>query len=171
MEKRAREFLELSGIHYEEYRKKWKSQLKKLNLKWDDDIYNETIVSVYESINEDEVMDGADDSILLGYWYRSFINNLKRDKKYSRNSKKEDIDSIDVLKERPYELEDDNLYNELIKTILIKVKDNFSHRTYHLFKMYYLTPEMTYDELVKTTGVTDAKGIIMRVRKWLRENV
>ena len=70
MEKRAKEFLELSGKLYIQNRDKWKKMLDD----FDEDIYNDTIIKVYESI-----LKGADtEGDLNGYWFKSFKNNLNR---------------------------------------------------------------------------------------------
>ena len=70
MERRANEFLELSGRLYEENKKKWKTLFKD----FDEDVYNDTILKVY-----DNLLDGVDtEGDLNGYWFKSFKNNLKR---------------------------------------------------------------------------------------------
>lgn len=162
MEKKAKDFLNISGELYITNKKKWKQSLKKLDLEFDEDIYNDTIIKVYENILEGEDTEGD----VIGYWFQSFINNLRRDKHYSVNSKKEDVDVIDLLENEEYIPYNDN--SSSIKEILHKVKLNNDIQTYHLFKIYYLT-DITFEDLNKIAGY-DCKSKILKIKKWITTN-
>lgn len=167
MEKRAREFLDLTATLYEKNKVKWTGLLKSIGLNFNDDIYNDTIIKVYEKVVEDDI-DKTDDE-LIAYWYQSFVNNIKRDKKYSVNSKRDDSDVIDLLKNEEYIVETPHLCYTTIRYLLNKVKAEYDIRSYHVFKMYYLT-DMTYDELSMVVGF-NVKSKINNMRKWLKQNV
>lgn len=158
MEKRAKEFLELSGKLYVKNREKWKTMVDG----FDEDIYNDTIIKVYESI-----LKGADtEGDLVGYWFKSFKNNLNRNKDYSHKKNKDDIDVMDVLKEKEYEENNINLYYSTISDILLKVKNQFNRKTFEVFRMYLLC-NMSYEKLNELTGLSDCKERISKVRRWL----
>lgn len=158
MEKRAKEFLELSGKLYVKNREKWKTMVDG----FDEDIYNDTIIKVYESI-----LKGADtEGDLVGYWFKSFKNNLNRNKDYSHKKNKDDIDVMDVLKEKEYEENNINLYYSTISNILLKVKSQFNRKTFEVFRMYLLC-NMSYEKLNELTGLSDCKERISKVRRWL----
>lgn len=158
MEKRAKEFLELSGKLYVKNREKWKTMVDG----FDEDIYNDTIIKVYESI-----LKGADtEGDLVGYWFKSFKNNLNRNKDYSHKKNKDDIDVMDVLKEKEYEENNINLYYSTISDILLKVKHQFNKKTFEVFRMYLLC-NMSYEKLNELTGLSDCKERISKVRRWL----
>lgn len=161
MENRAREFLELSATLYDTNKKKWKSSLKKLDMEFDEDVYSDSIIKTYDAILKGEDTDGD----VLGYWYRCFITNIKRNKQYSINSKKEDIDVIDYLKDKA----DETPVQHSVTELLTKIKNNFNVKDYHLFKIYYLT-NITFEELSLITGY-DVKTKIMKMKKWLKSNV
>lgn len=144
------EFLEYAGKHYEENRKKWVKRLDKLGLKFSEDIYNDTILKVYEKVGE---YSGDID----GYWYQSFLNNTKRDIKYSYHNRDEDIDVLKYLDEKPYD--PPKIYTELFKE-LSKLEEDID---FHLFRFYYLT-DMTYKEIEDLTGVKDVRHKIKRIR-------
>ena len=165
MEKKAQDFLTLSGELYEQNRKKWKKSLENLGLKFDEDVYNDTIIKVYEHILDGEDTGGD----MVGYWYRSFINNIKRNKQYSFNSKREDIDVIEYLKDREYVCSNADTHYPIIRNLLQKVKDNFDIKSYHLFKIYYLT-DITFEDLSGIVGY-DVKSKIIKIKKWLKDNV
>ena len=90
MEKRAREFLDMTGKYYSKNKVKWESLLNHIGLSFDEDVYNETILSVYEKIKNENEFDEKTDDEIIAYWYRSFINNIRRDKHYSRNNRTDD---------------------------------------------------------------------------------
>ena len=158
MEKRAKEFLELSGKLYTTNKNKWKTMVDG----FDEDIYNDTIIKVYESI-----LKGADtQGDLVGYWFKSFKNNLNRNKDYSHKKNKDDVDVYDVLKDKEYEENNVNLYYSTISDILLKVKHKFDRKTFEVFRMYLLC-NMSYEQLNQTTGLCDCKERISRVRKFI----
>lgn len=153
MEKRAKEFMDLAGKMYEQNKRKWSNIVED----FDEDIYSDTIVKVYESI-----LKGADtDGDLQGYWFKSFKNNL------NKNHKTITKVNSDTIKEKEDEENKVNIYYSTISDILIKVKRKFDRKTFEVFRMYLLC-NMSYEQLDKLTGV-DSKERISRVRKWLND--
>lgn len=160
MEKRAKEFLELSGRLYTTNKEKWKKMVDG----FDEDIYNDTILKVYDSI-----LKGADtQGDLNGYWFKSFKNNLNRNKDYSHKKKRDDTDVIELLKDKEYEENNVNLYYSTISDILIKVKHKFDRKTFEVFRMHLLC-DMSYEQLNSITGLCDCKERITKVKKWINE--
>ena len=160
MEKRAKEFLELSGRLYTTNKEKWKKMVDG----FDEDIYNDTILKVYDSI-----LKGADtQGDLNGYWFKSFKNNLNRNNDYSHKKKRDDTDVIELLKDKEYEENNVNLYYSTISDILLKVKHKFDRKTFEVFRMYLLC-DMSYEQLNSITGMTDCKERISKVKKWINE--
>lgn len=160
MEKRAKEFLELSGRLYTTNKEKWKKMVDG----FDEDVYNETILKVYDSI-----LKGADtQGDLNGYWFKSFKNNLNRNKDYSHKKKRDDTDVIELLKDKEYEENNVNLYYSTISDILLKVKHKFDRKTFEVFRMYLLC-DMSYEQLNSITGLCDCKERISKVKKWINE--
>lgn len=157
MQKEADDFMTTAGLTYEGNRKKWRSILKNKGIEFNEDIYNDSILKTYDAILKKEV--GSD---YIGYWYKTFINNSKRDLKYSYHNRDDGVDVIEYLKEFPYEEYKDK--TDTIIEVLKMVRDSSTPRGFHLFLMYYMIPEMTYDELKKITGISDVKGIIMRIK-------
>lgn len=159
MQREADKFMTTVGLLYEGNRVKWGSLLKKQGIKFSDDIYNDSILKTYDAILKKEVSDKD----YIGYWYRTFLNNSKRDLKYSYHNRDEDTDVFEYLKEFPYEEYNDK--TDTIITVLKQVRDSSTPRGFHLFLMYYLLPDMTYEELKNITGISDVKGIIMRIKE------
>lgn len=159
----ANNFLELSGELYEKNKVKWKSLLKKVGLNFDEDIYNDTIIKVYEQLLENEYI--PED--VNAYWYKSFLNNIKRGKQYTYISKKEDVDVLELLRNTPNTIDNSHLYYPTIRLLLKAVKDNYTIEEYHLFKHYYLSPKTTYEDLSKLAGY-NVKIKLNNIKKWLK---
>ena len=157
MEKRAREFLELSGRLYEANKNKWKKMVDG----FDEDVYNDTILKVYDSILKGEDIEGD----LVGYWFKSFKTNIKRYKDYSYEKNKDTKDVIEYLKGKEDEENRVNVYYSEISDILLKVKHKFDRKTFEIFRMYLLC-NVSYERLDELTGL-DSKERISKVRRWL----
>lgn len=168
METRAREFLDLSARMYEQNKDKWEHLLKSIGLSFDEDIYNDTIIKIYDKLVNEEDIEKTEDEI-IAYWYQSFVTNIKRDKKYARNAKKDDRDVIELLKDKEYLVGASHLYYPTIRLLLEKVKGEFEETDFQAFKMYYLGG-YTFEQVEDAVG-HNAKAKIIKMRKWLKENV
>lgn len=155
MKKRAEEFLALAAKMYEKNKRKWSNIVDG----FDDDIYSDTIIKVYDSI-----LKGADtDGDLQGYWFKSFKNNINK-------KCQKDVATVNeqAIKDKEDEENMTNIYYSAISNILLKVKHHFNRKTFEVFRMYLLC-NMSYEQLDKLTGV-DSKERISKVRKWLNDN-
>lgn len=155
---KANEFLEYAGTNYESLKKKWSARLKKQGLQFSEDIYQNTILNVYDYLNKHEV----EDNQIEGFWYKAFLLNTKREKEYAYNSKRDDdLDVIELLSDIP----DDG------KPILLDDIEGLKTLTpieLNLFLIYYLT-DITYKELEEITDIKDVKYklkcIVKKIKK------
>lgn len=93
---------------------------------------------------------------ICGYWYSAFLNNTKRDTKYSYHNRDDSVDVLEYLDKFPYE--EPTIYKTMFSRILNKEDDiNF-----HLFRMYYLCPDLSYEQLEE---LTEMKSVISRIKK------
>ena len=153
------EFLEYAGKHYKEIKKKWSARLKKQNLIFSEDIYNDTIIKVF-----DHIKNNGYDGDIESYWYKSFLNNTQRDTKYSYHKKDDSIDVLAYLDEFP--VDDKPILLEDIKDGLKKLTDI----ELHIFLMYFLT-DITFSEIEDLTGIKDLRYKVQKIVKKLRKGV
>lgn len=154
-------FLEYVGEHYEELKKKWSARLKKQGLTFSEDIFQDTILKVHSHTNTDDDFNGD----IEGYFYKAFLQNIKRDTKYSIHKKDDTIDVLKYLDEFP---------NEDPPILLDDVKEGLKPLTdieKNLILLYYLT-DMSYIELEDLTGIKNVrhkiKSIIKKIRGYIK---
>lgn len=152
MQKAAEEFLNRAGMLYEVNRVKWSSLLKKQGLKFNDDIFNDSIIKTYDAILKREV-DGND---YMGYWYRTFLNNSKRDTKYAYHNRDEEVDVFEYMSSMPYEE-----YNDRTEAI-DKIVCTLSDKELILVRMHYEL-KIPYEVIEEMTDVKDVRRYIKRL--------
>lgn len=177
-EEQANKFLDLANRKYTDNKLKWLKYLSDRDVWFDEDVYSDTIIKVYEYILKNGIKDESDEG-LLNYWFKSFLMNTKREKVYSRNASK-DI-TIDPLYELDKESNGDEELLAKIKndvfddwcaiTLLTLAEEQFDSITYNCFRLYYIVPKMTYEKLLEVTNVKDCKKRVLTVKKWLQSNV
>jgi hypothetical protein len=149
---KATEFLTYAGQQYETNKKKWRQRIKKLGYTFSEDIYNDSIIKVYDNINKDKLNINEDN--IENYWYISFLNNTKREDKYSSHTKKDD--TIDVYAYL------DTIPDELPSVYTFQKDNSITEQQLHLFLIYNLT-DITYKELEQLTNITDIKYKIKKI--------
>lgn len=152
MQKAAEEFLNRAGKLYEENRRKWSTLLKKQGLKFNEDIYSDSIVKTYDAILKREV-DGND---YMGYWYRTFLNNSKRDTKYAYHNRDEEVDVFEYMSSMPYEE-----YNDRTGDVE-KIVCTLSDKELILMRMHYEL-KIPYEVIEEMTGVKDVRRIMKKI--------
>lgn len=171
-------FLQFANEHYEDYKKKWAKYLYDRQVDFDEDVFSDTILKVYDYINTNGIKDDSD-SGLANYWFKSFNTNIKREKQYSRNVNRDK--NIDATEELSKEMngEDElkikirrHVYEDWsIVYILRLVEDNFDSISFHCFRLYYILDKMTYSKLREITKVPDSKKRVVTIKNWLKDNL
>ena len=150
------DFLEYAAKEYNPIKKKWSTRLKKQGLTFSEDIYNDSIIKVYDVLQKHEVEN------IEAFWYQSFLINTKRDTKYSYHKRDDDVDVFDYLRDFP--VEDRPILLEDIENGIMSLSeiDRF------LFIIYYLT-DVTYEELEQLTGIKDMKYRLKKIRGYIKD--
>ena len=174
----AKRFLKFANEHYDDYKKKWAKYLYDKQVDFDEDVFSETVLKVYDYINTNGIKDDSD-SGLANYWFKSFNTNIKREKQYSRNVNRDK--NIDATEELSKEMngEDElklkirrHVYEDWsIFYILRLVENNFDSISFHCFRLYYILDKMTYSKLREITKVPDSKKRVVTIKNWLKDNL
>ena len=171
-------FLKFANEHYEDYKKKWAKYLYDKQVDFDEDVFSETVLKVYDYINTNGIKDDSD-SGLANYWFKSFNTNIKREKQYSRNVNRDK--NIDATEELSKEMNGEDELKVKIRRhvfedwsivyILRLVEDNFDSISFHCFRLYYILDKMTYSKLREITKVPDSKKRVVTIKNWLKDNL
>lgn len=174
----ASRFLNFANEHYDDYKKKWAKYLYDKQVDFDEDVFSETVLKVYDYINTNGIKDDSD-SGLANYWFKSFNTNIKREKQYSRNVNRDK--NIDATEELSKEMngEDElklkirrHVYEDWsVVYILRLVENNFDSISFHCFRLYYILDKMTYSKLREITKVPDSKKRVVTIKNWLKDNL
>lgn len=176
-ETQARKYLNLANDKYLDYLKKWRTHIQEKGYDWDEDVYSDTILKVYDNILKNGIKDDSEEG-LSNYWFKSFIVNIKREKQYSRNLYRDmNVDASEEL-DKEYNGDDElklkirrHIYDDWLSVRLLQiVEQNFTSREFRCFRLYYIVPKMTYEKLRDLTKIKDCKKIVNTIKKWLIEN-
>lgn len=171
-------FLKFANDHYEDYKKKWRKYLYDRQIEFDDDVFSDTILKVFDYIRANGIKDDSE-SGMANYWFKAFNINIKREKQYSRNLNRDK--NIDATEELDKEFNgDDELQMKIRRQvfddwavfyILRLVEDNFDSISFHCFRLYYVLDKMTYQRLREITKVKDSKKRVVTIKNWLKDKI
>lgn len=176
----AEKFMTFMGNNYERLMDKMQRYCQGKNVLFDEDIFGDTVLKIYEKIAKDGI-DDSTDAGFENYFFISFKTNMIRERQYSRNQKNDDNVSQDVIGEvydKYYNEANDSSIVKLTKDlstdfktlqVLLTVEKHFSQEQYYLFKLKFLE-QLTYKQLAERTGIRDARNKVLEVLTWLREN-
>lgn len=167
--------------HYNHLKYKYINFCREKGYVWDEDIFSETYLRIYESICRKGLEDTSDQGF-DNYTFISFKLNLKRDKMYARNQKRDrnvDSDSINELYESWFNDNNisamDKVKSDLFKDfsilyIMTVVEDNFDQEDFYLFRIKTLG-NLTYKQLQDKTKIKASRQKVINVKNFLKENV
>lgn len=176
-------FLRYINDHYLLLKNKYRKFCQEKMYDWDEDIYSDTILKCYEAIERKGKLEDTTPQGFENYFFRSFKQNIQREKQYCRVSKRDlniKNDDINQLYEDWYNYNKDSstskIKNDMFKDfavlyIMSTVEDNFDNEHFYLFKLKMLCPDMTYKKLAAKTKVKGSRQKVVNVKNWLKDNV
>lgn len=175
----ADKYLQWVSGNYDYLLNKYQAFCNNKKYKWDEDIFADTYVKIYNKIAKDGIEDDSDKGF-ENYQFKAFKQNLQREAQYSRNKQRDDnVTNISGAYEdfynKTYSSKKDKLISDLYKDfstlyILEKVEENFDDTHLYLFRLKYFS-NLTYKELQHRTGIKGARQKVVDVKAWLKNNV
>ena len=172
----ADKWLQYIGTIYDEYRMKYFKMANDLNYKASEEMLNDTIIACYNSIARNNLSDTTEQG-MRNYLFRAFKVNLNAVSNYDK--RKDVVDDLTALAEQ-YENQGEAAYNKIKKQLFVdysviyilnKVEDNFDSISFNVFRLKTMIEKCTYQKLRELTKVKDCKKRVVKVNKWLRENI
>lgn len=177
----ADNYLKWFSENYMQLKKKYRQFCTENYYEWDEDIFSDTYLKIYESI----VRNGLEDNTNKGfdnYTFKAFKCNIQREKQYARVAKRDlnyTTDEVNILYENYYDRTMDDARNKIASDLykdfatlylMMTVEENFDNEHFHLFKLKHLCG-MTYKQIALKTNQKGVRQKILDVKNWLKDNV
>lgn len=176
---KANKYLQWIGEHYDEQKKKLKAFCSNKSYKFDDDVFAQTYMNIYEHILRSGIQDDSDNGF-DNYTFKAFKQNMHRESMYSRNAKRDDnVSNITDAYERYCSTllsEREKLKSDLFKDyatlyLLSTVEQKFDGEHFYLFRLKTFENNLTYKQLQEKTGIKGCRQKIVDVKNYLKNNV
>lgn len=176
-------FINYISEHHNELKHRYRAFCKDKGYDWDEDIFQDTILNCYTAIEKKGSLNDTTPQGIENYFFRSFKQNLQREKQYCRVSKRDlnyNSDNIQGVYEEWYNTHNDSARVKLLNDlwidfstlyILSRVEDSFSSEHFLLFRLKYLVPQMTYKKLQEKTQTKKCRQKVVEVKNWVKNNI
>lgn len=177
-EQQANKFLQWLNNNYTSQKQKLLAFCNDKKYKFDDDIFSDTFLKIYEKIRASGINDDSEKGF-ENYLFMAFKQNLHREKLYARNLKRDEnnanIAALNEMFLNQKLTQEEKLLSDLKKDfstlyLMQKVEENFDAEHFYLFRLKTFTG-MTYRQLYEHTGIKGARTKVVAVKNWLKENV
>lgn len=175
-------FINHINNNYDELKRKFNRACRDLQLTLTDDLFQDTIIKCYDSIEKKGKLNDSTPYGIESYFFQSLKMNIKRESQYARETKRDkniSSDNIHQLYEDFYNTNsmssNEKLLSDLYKDFAIlyickQVEMNFDNEYYYLFRIKYLT-NITYKELAEKTNMKKVRQKVVEVKNWVKQNI
>ena len=155
------EYLNQISLHYEEIKKTFQVNMSKLKMKFDEDIFQDTLIKCSETYKDDV----SDIKKIKAYFWTAFKTNTINCNQ--RRKRVEDIDAtpVDIIDEEYMEEIDE--FVEIAKNALY---GEFGEEITNLWLRHIIKDE-EYDDLEKESGINNIHYRFKKIRKFIREEL
>lgn len=180
----AQLFLNHISNHYQELKWKYYRFCQEKHYDWDEDIFSDTILKCYETIDKKGKMQSNTPYGIESYFFLAFKNNIRNEKRYCRSKCRDwniTSDNINDVYESWYNENNitptTKLATDLWKDfatlyIMLKVEQNFDNEHFYLFKIKTLTKGMTFKKLQETCpNIKSTRKKFIEVSNWVKQNI
>lgn len=175
----AVKFINTVNDNYETIKKELQSYCDSVGEKFDEDIFQDTIIKCYTLIDKNGEMKDSSYQGCKNFMFQAFKRNLKREQQYARNQKR-DGNVTNLSKHNEVYLNSkltseeklkSDLYKDFATLYLLKqVEEHFDGEHFYLFRLKTFT-NMTYAQLSEKTGIKGCRQKVVDVKNWLKDNV
>lgn len=183
MEQHNKLFLNYINDHYTLLKNKYRKFCIEKQYDWDEDVFSDTILNCYNAITKKGQLNDTTAQGIENYFFRSFKQNIQREKQYCRVSKRDlnyTSDSLNIAYENWYNETKDSAINKIrtdlykdfaVLYIMHRVEDEFDQEHFRLFNLKTMIPNMTYKKLQEKTHCTGCRQKVVNVKNWVKDNI
>ena len=171
-------YLDTIGRKYNELQQICKDVCKRNKEDYSEDILNDTVIQMHKIIEKKGTLDDMSENGIMRYFVRSFVNNLRCEKRYAYVKKRDKNITQEEFNER-YEnthttvldkIKHDLLEDFSVLYVMKLVELNFPQEFFYLYKLKTLCG-MTYKEIHNKTHIKKSRDKIITVNNWVKENL
>ena len=171
----ADEWMKTIGEHYQWIKEACRINSMKQGRDWSEDVFEDSIVLCYEAICRNGLKDLSEQGC-KNYLFNAYKTNILHEKVIPYNSRKVDdedmITNYDPIDEGCREKVTRQLYNDFAVVKLLEMTEaNVDQISFYCYRLKFLMPKMSYNNLVKLTKIKNAKARVKNVIEWIKENV
>lgn len=178
----AEKYLMLINDNYTLLKSKMRKFCKEKDYEFDEDIFSDSYLKVYEKILKNGLNDPSEQG-MLDYTFIAFKLNTKREKQYKRVASRDyniSSDEIDSLYEEWANEHQDTAVNKVksdlwkdfaAKEIITELEKEFGADKARLFASKYLVKGNTYKKLAEKYDRKGIRNEIVEMKRWLQENL
>lgn len=176
----SNKFLQTINGNYDALKRKMIAYCLGTKQQFDEDVFSQTIITCHDTIDRHGLKDNTENGC-INYFFQAFSRNIKREKQYSRNSKKTSIEAEKLMS--TYEEWNNNtnltldekllqdVYRDFATIYIMKaVEANFPHNDYNLFNLKYVGAN-TFKQLGQLTGEKAIRQRVTAIKEWVKHNV
>ena len=143
-----------------------------------EDTLNDTVIQIHKIIQKKGKLDDMSDNGIMRYFVRSYVNNLRMEKRYAYHKKRDYNITQEEFNDR-YEQSLSSKRDKIIKDLLEDfsvlyimklVELNFPPEQLYLYKLKMICNK-TYKQIHDETKIKKSRDKIIEVNKWVKHNL
>lgn len=164
--------------NYNNLKQVCKDVCKRNKEQYSEDALNDTVIQVHKIIQKKGKLDDMSDNGIMRYFVRSYVNNLRMEKRYAYHKKRDYNITQEEFNDR-YEQSLSSKRDKIIKDLLEDfsvlyimklVELNFPPEQLYLYKLKMICNK-TYKQIHDETRIKKSRDKIIEVNKWVKKNL
>lgn len=164
--------------NYNNLKQVCKDVCKRNKEEYSEDTLNDTVIQIHKIIQKKGQLDDMSDNGIMRYFVRSYVNNLRCEKRYAYVKKRDFNLTQEEFNDR-YEQSQSSRMEKIVKDLLEDfsvlyimklVEINFDQEHFYLYKLKMLCGK-TYKQIHDETKIKKSRDKIIEVNKWVKHNL
>lgn len=164
--------------NYNNLKQVCKDVCKRNKEQYSEDALNDTVIQIHKIIKKKGKLDDMSDNGIMRYFVKSYVNNLRMEKRYAYHKKRDYNITQEEFNDR-YEQSLSSKRDKIIKDLLEDfsvlyimklVELNFPQEQLYLYKLKMICNK-TYKQIHDDTKIKKSRDKIIEVNKWVKQNL
>ena len=164
--------------NYNNLKQVCKDVCKRNKEQYSEDALNDTVIQIHKIIQKKGKLDDMSENGIMRYFVRSYVNNLRMEKRYAYHKKRDYNITQEEFNDR-YEQSLSSKRDKIIKDLLEDfsvlyirklVELNFPPEQLYLYKLKMICNK-TYKQIHDETKIKKSRDKIIEVNKWVKNNL